>query len=186
MRISSSDVGAHGQLACGERPNVEVVDLFDLLNVEHVLEAGDYVDCLGGRLHEHTDAVLEDGTGRENAKHGEDHGADGISDSSLRVEIDDDSSNDNTDGLHDVTDDVDNSSADVHVLVIVTMPMSVAVTVATEKSVRVPVVVAMIVTMIVMVVMIVTVFMFMIVLAASFLLVTGALVLGGLGTGWNQ
>jgi hypothetical protein len=75
-------------------------------------------------LHENYYTVLEDWDGCEQNQESEYEGAYGVNDLPVRLDVDDDCSNDNSDTLHDVTNDVDDSSPHVHVLMCIVMLMS--------------------------------------------------------------
>jgi hypothetical protein len=111
LGLGGPQVPAHGEFACGERPDVEVVDLLDLLDAEHVLEAGQHIHFLGRGLHQNTHTVAEDGDRGEDADHCEDYSADRVGNMCLGEEVDNKSRYHNSYALDDVTDDMDNSGA---------------------------------------------------------------------------
>ena len=88
MWLRRPHVCANGQLARGERSQVEIMNLINLFNFQDVLEALDHIHTLRGGFHHHRDAVSEYRHCCEDACYSEDHSANRISYVRLRVEED--------------------------------------------------------------------------------------------------
>ena len=101
------------------------MDFIDNIEVQHILEAFDDVHILGCSLHEDLDAIAEDRDGSEHAQEGKQEGTNRVYNVPLWLEVNDDSCDDYSYGLDNVSYDVDDSCSDVHVFMAVsTMGMS--------------------------------------------------------------
>jgi hypothetical protein len=98
---------------------MEIVDFFDLIKVQDILEALEHINLLRGRFHQHTHALKEDRNGCEDAQYCEDQSTDRVSNVCLRIEENNDGGDNDTDALNDISDDVDYGCSDVHVFVAV-------------------------------------------------------------------
>jgi len=112
---------------------MEVVDLLDLIYIKDVLEALQDVDGLGRGLHQDRHAVAENWDCCEDTNNCEYHCCYGISNLSLREEVNDQSSDNDSNTLDYITYDVNNGSSNVHIFVIVAR-----MTVTTSETMAAP------------------------------------------------
>ena len=166
---------------------MEVMDLLNIVQVEHVSETLDHINALRGCFHQHRNAVFEDGDGGEDAEHGENEGANGVGQVVFGLAVDYYGSYHHTYALDDIANYVNECSSDVHVLmtmamssVSVTMSMTVIMTVivrlvvSSQLWIRVIVmlvIVVIVLMVVVIVIVVVAMMMFMVVAMLMFMFV---------------
>jgi len=107
---------------------MKIVNLIDVIKIQHILEAFNNINVFRGSFHEDGNAISEDRDCCEDTQDGEDEGANGINNVPFWFEVNDNGSDDDSDTLDDISNDVNDSCSDVHVFVTVpVMPMAMAV-----------------------------------------------------------
>ena len=107
---------------------MKIVNLIDVIKIQHILEAFNNINVFRGSFHEDGNAISEDWDCCKDAKNGENESANRVNNVPFRFEINDDSSDDDSDTLNDISNNVNDSCSDVHVFVTVpVMPMTMAV-----------------------------------------------------------
>ena len=117
-------MSTHGQLSNGETPNMEIVNFFDHVNIDQVIEQFCDIQFLWCGFHENNHAVFENRDCCEDAQNSEYDCANWISIGSILialVSVYNYSSYHYTNTLYDISKDVDHSCSDIHVLVVVVM-----------------------------------------------------------------
>jgi hypothetical protein len=111
----------HGQFACGEGPNMEIVDLFYLIQAKHISETLDHIYVFGGGFHKNGYAVTEDRDCSENTEKSKKECANWVYNMPFRFEVDNYSSDYHSNTLDDISNYMNNSSSNVHVFVAVSV-----------------------------------------------------------------
>lgn len=102
---------------------MEIVDLIYLIQVQHILETLYYIDFFWGGFHQDGDTISENWHGGEYTQECKDESADWISYMPFWLQIDDNSCNNNTDTLYNISNNVNNSCSNIHIFMTMIMTM---------------------------------------------------------------
>lgn len=122
------DVSRKDIFVASQTPDMEVADLGDLRQRQNVTADEVGAHLVRRALHEVVGALDKGRDGCEHDEHREEESANGINDDPVRLEHDDDGSDDDADGLQQITNQVHNGRLDVDVCgvaVIVVMMMMI-------------------------------------------------------------
>jgi len=106
-------LGAHGQVdrqdhaVHREGPDVQVVQPVNIVHLEQIFVNAVVANVLGGSLDQNLDRVSDDDGGGAENDYRKDDGADGIRDFASGEDLDDDGGDEDTDGLEEITEDMD-------------------------------------------------------------------------------
>lgn len=98
---------------------MKVVYFLHTLNADELIKALRNINIPGGGLHQHVHAVPKYWDGCKEAEQGENEGANGICEGPLSV-VDNNGSDHHANALHDITNQMDDGSSDVHIFMAMT------------------------------------------------------------------
>lgn len=113
--VLSSNMGAKSILSIGKSPDVEVMDTMDTFNILNQLLSLLEVNASRCSLHKSQDALLDGRVWGGNNDQSENKGDKGVGNLSLRPEPDDNCSNDNSNWVQEISENVESSTGHVDV-----------------------------------------------------------------------